>query len=162
MATQMRSILALLNQIHNDRHLVLPDLQRDLVWKPDQMRLLLDSVMRGYPFGSLLFWQTRFLEVMYREFVLDFVPGQTYETKPKPAGVPLQMVLDGQQRLQSLYLAVFGTYDHRRLYFNVTSGPETVTELDDSTDGLGTSYRFEFWQDDEPNRPRRLGRVCKS
>jgi hypothetical protein len=120
------------------------------------MRLLLDSVMRGYPFGSLLFWQTRFLEVEYREFVLDFVPGQTFIIRPKRVGAPLQMVLDGQQRLQSLYIAVFGTYDRRRLYFNVTSGPGTETEQDDSTDGLGTSYRFEFWRDDEPNRPRRL------
>lgn len=156
MATNTESILALLNRIRNDKKLVLPDLQRDFVWRPEQMRLLLDSIMRGFPFGSLLFWQTRFLEVPYREFVLDFVPDHTFTPKIKREGEPLQMVLDGQQRLQSLYIAVFGTYDNRRLYFNVTSGPGTENEQDDSTDGFGTSYRFEFWRNDEANRPRRL------
>lgn len=159
MATQTFAIMALLNQIRSDHQLVLPDIQRDFVWKADQLRLLLDSIMRGYPFGALLLWQTRHIEVAYREFVTDYQSGQTFATKVKPAGTPLRMVLDGQQRLQSLYLAVYGTYDHRRLYFNVTSGPGTETQ-DDSGEGLGASYRFEFWRDDDANKPKRLVRVA--
>ena len=69
MASKTESIMSLLNQIRNDQQLVLPDIQRDFVWSMEQIRLLMDSVMREYPFGSLLFWQTRFLEVPYREFV---------------------------------------------------------------------------------------------
>jgi len=156
MATKTDSILSLLNEIRNDQQLVLPDIQRDFVWSRDQIRLLMDSIMREYPFGSLLFWQTRFLEVPYREFVSDFQPGSTFATKTKPAGAPLRMVLDGQQRMQSLYLAVYGTHDHRRLYFNVTSGPGASPDDDDD---LMVPYRFEFWRDDDTNRPKRLIRV---
>jgi Protein of unknown function DUF262 len=111
-----------LNQIRKDQQLVLPDLQRDFVWSRDQIRLLMDSIMRGYPFGSLLFWQTRFLEVPYREFVTDSHPGIVFVPKNKPAGQPLRMVLDGQQRLQSLYIAIYGSHDKRRMYFNISSG----------------------------------------
>lgn len=156
MATKTESILSLLNQIRNDQQLVLPDLQRDFVWSRDQIRFLLDSVMREYPFGSLLMWQTRFLEVPYREFVQDYTPGATFVPKVKKAGTPLRMVLDGQQRLQSLYIAIYGTHDRRRLYLNVTSGPGASSEEDDVDDGVPASYRFEFWQDSDPNRPKRL------
>jgi hypothetical protein len=156
MATKTESILSLLNQIRNDQQLVLPDLQRDFVWRPDQIRLLLDTIMREYPFGSLLLWQTRFLEVPYRNFVQDYTPALTFVPQLKKAGAPLRMVLDGQQRLQSLYIAVYGTHDRRRMYFNVTSGPGSNAEPDDQEDGLGTAYRFEFWQDSDENRPKRL------
>ena len=157
MATRSTSIMALVNQIRNDE-LVLPDLQRDFVWKEDQVRLLFDSIMRGYPFGSLLFWNTQFVTVPYREFVRDARPSQTFSTKTKDAGRRLMMALDGQQRLQSLYLAIYGSYDGRRLYFNVTSGPEGTTATQD--DKTGKNYRFEFWRDDEPNRAKRLLRVA--
>ncbi len=154
-----KSILTLLSEIR-DEEIVLPDLQRDFVWKEDQIRQLLDSLMRGYPFGSLLLWNTQFLEVAYREFVRDFVPGLAHVAKVKPVGKKLKMVLDGQQRLQSFYLAVFGTHDHRRLYFNVTSGPDGVGSTDsDDDEGTGKNYSFQFWRDDATNRPKRFVRV---
>jgi hypothetical protein len=163
MPSRSTSINALMNDITLGR-LVLPDLQRDFVWKEDQIRLLLDSILRGYPFGSLLIWNTQFLQVPYVEFVRDFRTGQTRATRMKPVGKQRHMVLDGQQRLQSLYLAIFGTHDGRRLYFNVTSGPESGTGAadDDDGDAVGTkrNYRFEFWRDDEANRPKRLIRVA--
>jgi hypothetical protein len=154
-ATKTESILSLLNQIRNDQQLVLPDLQRDFVWSRDQIRLLMDSIMRGYPFGSLLFWQTRFLAVPYRDFVTDFYPGIVFVPKNKPASTPLRMVLDGQQRLQSLYIAIYGSHDKRRLYFNISSGPGTDQVTDDQ-DEVSASYRFEFWQEHDTNRPKRL------
>jgi hypothetical protein len=67
------------------------------------------------------------------------------------------MVLDGQQRLQSLYLAAEGTYDGRQLYFDVTSGPERPDP--DMTDGTGRNYRSAFWKHDDTNRPKRFVRV---
>jgi Protein of unknown function DUF262 len=163
MPTNSTSIAVLLNDIRQGR-LVLPDLQRDFVWKEDQIRLLFDSLLRGYPFGSLLFWNTQFLELPYRLFVSDFHVGQTFETRTKPAGEQRRMVLDGQQRLQSVYIAIFGSLDGRRLCFNVTSGPGGAAGNEaDEDDGIGTgrNYRFEFWRDDEPNRPLRLLRVAE-
>jgi len=70
----------------------------------------------------------------------------------------MRMVLDGQQRLQSLYLGVHGSHDGKRLYFNVSSGPGFK---DEESDDVAGSYRFAFWQDeDQANRPKRLVRVA--
>ena len=153
MASQVKSIATLINEINN-KELALPDLQRDFVWDETQIRTLLDSIMRDYPFGSLLFWNTQFLEVVYRDFVLHFRKGQPFHTLTKSAGLKKRMVLDGQQRLQSLYVAFAGSHDGRRLFFNITSGPDSKELTDD--DDLGRNYRFEFWSDHEPNRPKRL------
>ena len=152
MATQLKSIAALINEIRGGE-LALPDLQRDYVWNETQIRTLLDSIMRDYPFGSLLFWNTQFLEVVYRDFTSSFVKGQSFQTSVKSAGQKKRMVLDGQQRLQSLYLAFAGTFDGRRLYFNVTSGPESTAA---AADDVGKNYRFEFWGHEESNRAKRL------
>lgn len=157
MAPRPQSILNLLNEVRNGE-VALPDLQRDFVWGEDQIRMLFDSIMRGYPFGCLLLWNTQFIEVVYRDFVVDYTTGQPFVTKVKALGQKMRMVLDGQQRLQSLYVALHGTYDGRRLYFNITSGPgETAADKDDP---LAKSYRFEFWRDDAANRPKRLIRVA--
>lgn len=120
MGTKTTSIAHLLNEIRAE-DIVLPDLQRDFVWKPDDIRLLFDSVMQGYPFGSLLFWETRFLDIYYRDFVKDAQDNMKFIAKMKDSGRPKRMVLDGQQRLQSLYLGVYGSHNGRRLYFDVTS-----------------------------------------
>ncbi len=61
MGTKVTSISYLLNEI-KDGQIVLPDLQRDFVWDNNQIRMLFDSIMRGYPFGSILLWETRYLE----------------------------------------------------------------------------------------------------
>lgn len=89
----------------------------------------------------------------------DYSPHQNAVTKVKPKGKSMHMVLDGQQRLQSLYVAVFGSYDGRRLYFNATSGPKGANEPSEE-DPIGRGYRFEFWRDDQSNRPNRLVRVA--
>lgn len=69
----------------------------------------------------------------------------------------MQMVLDGQQRLQSLYVGIYGSRDGKRLFFNVTSGPGFKDEDSNETEMPIGSFRFEFWQDgDQPNRPKRL------
>lgn len=156
MATRSTSISDLLNQIR-ENELVLPDLQRDFVWEEEQTRLLFDSIMRDYPFGSLLIWQTHYHSVPYRNFVSDFQRGMTFSPKEKPKGARLKMVLDGQQRLQSLLIGAYGSYDGRRLFFNITSGP---ADIDPESDGPVGGYRFEFWRDDDKqNRPKRLVRV---
>jgi hypothetical protein len=150
------SVLHLLNEIR-EKSIVLPDLQRDFVWDQDQIRLLFDSILRRYPFGSLLLWETRFLSVSYREFVKDFKQSTTFVPDIKPANKQMRMVLDGQQRLQSLYLGIYGSHEGKRLYFNVLSGPRRG---ENETDPGDASYQFEFRRDDETtSRPKRLVRV---
>lgn len=157
MSTRSTSISDLLNQIREEE-LVLPDIQRDFVWDTDQMRLFFDSVMKDYPFGSMLIWETQYHEVLYRQFVADYTTGMTFVPKVKEASRRRKMVLDGQQRLQTLYIGAYGSFDGRRLHFNMTSGPGD--RGDENDDPIG-SYRFEFRQDaDASRRPKQLIRVA--
>jgi uncharacterized protein with ParB-like and HNH nuclease domain len=94
--------------------LLIPDLQRPFVWTPTQVVLLIDSLLRGWPFGTLLLWSVKNEEmgvIPHRPFwkIVD----RTNE--PLPALVSkaiapqrFRMMLDGQQRLQSLLLAFGG------------------------------------------------------
>lgn len=72
----------------------LPDIQRPFVWKNAKVRDLFDSMYRGYPVGYLLFWQNEFS---------DDASVIGTDTKQKP---PRLLIVDGQQRLTSLYAVV--------------------------------------------------------
>src|SRR5437879_5848052 len=64
------SIYGLLNQIKSG-DIVLPAIQRDFVWSEEKVTRLLDSVMRGYPIGITLLWET-YDDVQYRHFVENY------------------------------------------------------------------------------------------
>ncbi len=74
----------------------LPDIQRPFVWKNAKVRDLFDSMYKGYPVGYLLFWQNG-LAADHRTIGID--------DKQKP---PRLVIVDGQQRLTSLYAVVNG------------------------------------------------------
>ncbi len=79
----------------------IPAFQRGFVWEMDRVAYLLDSIYKGYPFGSLLFWRTK--QQMTTERKLGSF------TLPEPhADYPIDYVLDGQQRLTSIF-TVFQT-----------------------------------------------------
>src|SRR6056297_3018349 len=104
------NIVSILNQIDSGE-IVLPAIQRDFVWGENKIEKLMDSIMRGYPIGIVLMWET-FNDIQYRKF------DKCYNT----ANSKLRVVLDGQQRLQSLYLALYGHYNNEYLYFDILSG----------------------------------------
>lgn len=93
---------------------LIPDLQRPYVWTPNQVSLLVDSLIRGWPFGTLLMWkvgQGELQNIPHRQFwrVVDRAGngnGSVIARKDPPA--VYHMVLDGQQRVQSLLLALGG------------------------------------------------------
>ena len=94
--------------------LLVPDLQRPYVWTPSQVILLVDSLLRGWPFGTLLLWSVHKEElagIPSRPFwrVVDRT-GEFDDQQVGKSNPPAQfrMVLDGQQRLQSLLLAFGG------------------------------------------------------
>lgn len=74
----------------------LPDIQRPFVWKAIKVRELFDSMFRGYPVGSLLFWGTS---------ESAGGAGKAIGTQPRQK-TPKLLIVDGQQRLTSLF-AVF-------------------------------------------------------
>jgi hypothetical protein len=97
-----------------DATLLIPDLQRPYVWLPFKVVLLVDSLIRGWPFGTLLTWKVK-PDDPARELARPFwrVVDRTVEDDGEPIGMKhppasFQMVLDGQQRVQSLLLALGG------------------------------------------------------
>ena len=93
---------------------LIPDLQRPYVWTPQQVTLLVDSLIRGWPFGTLLMWKVAAgsaIQIPFRSFwkVVDRTEeeeGSSVTAMDQPSDY--HMVLDGQQRIQSLLLALAG------------------------------------------------------
>ena len=57
------------------REYVLPAIQREFVWWPEQIECLFDSLMQGYPIGSFLFWMVRregIEKYKFYDFMLDY------------------------------------------------------------------------------------------
>ncbi|MGZ0105053.1 DUF262 domain-containing protein [Achromobacter xylosoxidans] len=79
----------------------IPAFQRGFVWEMDRVAYLLDSIYKGFPFGSLLFWRTK--QKLATERNLG-----TFTLPDPQADYPIDYVLDGQQRLTSIF-TVFQT-----------------------------------------------------
>jgi hypothetical protein len=116
-----QSIRGLLAQVEAGR-IVLPAMQRPFVWEDDRIYKLVDSLLRRFPLGTVLMWKTSTMQ-RYRHFRKDVDPAIaqvfTYESS---ASGDRYLVLDGQQRLTSLLIALKGTYGGRRLYLDTLSG----------------------------------------
>jgi len=114
------NIVTLLNQI-DSRDIVLPAIQRDFVWSEEKIEKLMDSIMRGYPVGIVLVWET-YKDIQYREFEKIYRNGTRPAFIDNSSNKKLKLVLDGQQRLQALFLALYGSYNGKYLYFDILSG----------------------------------------
>jgi uncharacterized protein with ParB-like and HNH nuclease domain len=103
----------------NERKYVLPAIQREFVWKPDQIVRLFDSLMKGYPIGSFLFWMVpaaRTKDYAFYHFVQDYHERDArHNQKAVLTGASdITAVLDGQQRLTALFIGLCGTYAFRK------------------------------------------------
>lgn len=114
------TIQSLLEEIQH-KELVLPEFQREFTWSRTQVRRLFESLFKGYPTGSLLVWVT------------DQPPKIKNDAYDLENVRRVKVLLDGQQRLTSLYLHAYnevppyynpGEIDssYFELYFNVESG----------------------------------------
>lgn len=102
--------------------IVLPAMQRPFVWKEDRITRLIDSMLRGFPLGTALLWKTSTMQ-RFRRFQKDVQPnaGITVDFDSGKSSESY-LVLDGQQRLTSLYVAMAGTYQNKKLYVDALSG----------------------------------------
>ncbi len=149
----------------------LPDIQREYVWlkKADEKKIeqLFDSILRGYPIGSFLFWKLQKediaksdeqdenkLNFQLYQFITNYDERKPHNEKIRIEQIKrddLYIVLDGQQRLTSLYIGFKGTrtlkkkwakndnpnaYEEKRLYLNLKHQPN----MDNPED----NYQFEF------------------
>lgn len=149
------------------RKFLLPAIQRKFVWSCEQIEVLFDSIMRNYPINSFMMWNVtsddtknnyKFYEFLkeYRAFFQDENP--FINTKGYP---DFLAIIDGQQRLTSLYLGLKGTYAYkmprkwwkndeeclptRKLYINLSS------QLN-SEDERKMVYDFKFLSKADVNR----------
>lgn len=99
---------------------VLPEFQRDFVWKPKDTKALLISILRNFPAGTLL--------ILRNETGGYGLATREIEDAPK-AEKPEKIVLDGQQRLTALYHAFYGKGEYR-FFLDLTKLSENIIEED--------------------------------
>ncbi|RWP57276.1 DUF262 domain-containing protein [Mesorhizobium sp.] len=145
---------------------VLPAIQREFVWKPEQICRLFDSLMQGFPVGSFLFWKIE-KETSTKFTFYGFV--RDYHERDRPHCPPLgnppegsvTAVLDGQQRLTALNIGLRGSLAHKEPYKrwnNPDAFPRTRLYLDlghsSISEDRNLAYRFEFLTDERAKSPR--------
>lgn len=101
----------------------IPKFQRDFVWSIDKTAKLLDSILRGYPIGTFILWQTN-------ERINDIKNVGNLEIPETPDGTKVQYVLDGQQRITSLFAAYLGAHIKKAGEKKVTDYSSIVVNLD--------------------------------
>ncbi len=152
-----------IDAVHNKKYM-LPAIQRELVWNSHQIERLFDSLMRDYPVGSFLFWHVdkrKSQDYQFYEFIRDYHErDRKHNPKADVHGdEDITAILDGQQRLTSLYIGLRGSYAEKepmkrwdndaafppkRLYLNLIK-----KYSDEEDDGLDLEYDFYFMSEKE-------------
>lgn len=111
------TISAAIRNIENNQYL-LPAIQREFRWSHEKIEWLFDSIMRNYPISSFLFWRVEGStksSYKFYQFLKEYK--QRYKTHnvefPTSGHNDFTAVLDGQQRLTSLYIGLRGNYAYR-------------------------------------------------
>ncbi len=101
----------------------IPKFQRDFVWSVKKTAKLLDSILKGYPIGTFILWQTD-------DRLNDVKNIGNLQIPETPDGTKVQYVLDGQQRITSLYAAYFGAEIPKNGEQNVVDYKQIFVNLD--------------------------------
>jgi len=143
-----------------NRTTFLPSIQREFVWDPIAIEKLFDSIMGDYPISSFLFWRIQeehTKDWVAYEFIRDFDKEDPHNREANVAGLhrSIYLVLDGQQRLTSLFIGLKGSYrffyrrwKKTRLYLNILK-PQVRNE--ENPEEL--TYQFKFRENDKPDNP---------
>lgn len=176
MPYQSDTIAAVVNRLNVQYFL--PAIQRQFVWRPDQIVQLFDSVMRGYPISSFLFWELKPENKdqwqVYR-FIDRYSERGTRSDLANTNGVQqLTLVLDGQQRLTSLLIGLKGTYTVKKKYMRWDNPDAWATQIlyvdllhhpgaDEEDVEIGMRYDFRFFENPPANTDQhwwfRVGRI---
>lgn len=141
----IRKVVGYLNNEEHDGGFWLPNIQRPFVWDTEQIEKLFDSIMREYPISTLLVWRTP-SGIKRRKFIDNYFDNLKLSQFQVPEDRRTKLlVLDGQQRLQSLFIGLKGSYNKKELYFNVYSG-ELVTPEE-------MRFKFRFMSPDKAMFP---------
>lgn len=130
----------------------IPKFQRDFVWDKKKTANLIDSLLKGFPFGSFIVWKTKERLKSFKNL------GGKFFEKAKD-GVDIYYILDGQQRMTSLFLALKGEktdyFDYKKLYIDLDKDADsdepiclleeskTSADLDKDNDGDDPVFSLE-------------------
>ncbi|XXM72654.1 DUF262 domain-containing protein [Lysinibacillus sphaericus] len=111
------TIREVIENIHRKKY-ILPAIQREFVWDTDQIERLFDSLMQGYPVGSFLFWyvnKEKSKEFQFYEFIREY---HERDNRHNPTASisgeeDIIAILDGQQRLTSMYIGLKGSFAYK-------------------------------------------------
>lgn len=111
------TIAQAIERIHRNEYL-LPAFQRDFVWSAEQIEKLFDSLMKGYPISSMLFWKVKGgtkTDFRFYKFLSAFIQYHRICNDPIPTDNinDFYAILDRQQRLTSLYIGLCGSYAYK-------------------------------------------------
>ncbi|MBQ9003250.1 MAG: DUF262 domain-containing protein [Eggerthellaceae bacterium] len=140
----------LIAQIEEGR-IKIPQFQRKFVWSVEESAALLDSIIKGYPIGTFIFWDTQ-------ERLRSVRNIGDIELPETPDGRYVQYVLDGQQRITSLYVSYKGAkvlgddgklVDYGEVYVDLTASEEDqVIIVDVSGRDADSVVRFDRLMND--------------
>lgn len=141
------------------RKYVLPSIQREFVWEPDQIEKLFDSLMRNYPISTFLFWKvdkSRIKDFQFYEFLKNYHEKKAKHNTKADLGNEEDVIaiLDGQQRMTSLYIALTGSHAKKLPYYsskNENAYPKKKLYLNllSKAKDIELEYDFRFLSKDE-------------
>lgn len=157
-------------EISRNKYL-LPVIQRELVWTPEQIENLFDSIMSGYPIGSMLFWsynrssesKYKFYKFLEKYDQYENNHNSEFDTKGLE---DITAILDGQQRLTALYLGLKGylnlhiarhrwdnaeSFEKKYLYINL------LYKQDKNSENISNKYEFKFKTEESVNKDNLTG-----
>lgn len=133
------SILEAMENIKAGKY-VMPAFQRQYVWSMDKIEKLWDSIMQGYPISTFLFWHIDDNNVSWDTYFCDFMSEIRFDSSKKADNVNYELrtvdttiastaILDGQQRLTSLYISLFGETGIRQKHQRRNNSGKICTKL---------------------------------
>lgn len=142
---------------------LLPALQREYVWSTSQIEMLFDSLMRGYPINTMMFWDIDMFSTQNIDFYYFLEPEYTQktpndrlQTKNDLDNETHHIVIDGQQRITSLRIGICGSYKtkseryEKRLRLRLDDGNHDA-------DDEGKVYDFRFLTQREFDKKNEAG-----
>lgn len=152
------TIRNVINKI-DTREWVLPSIQRKFIWDTERIINLFDSLMQGYPIGTLMVWKVSSHATIKRIGFYDFL--QDYQERwreicndYRPTTDVVYSIIDGQQRLNSLYIGLKGSYAEKlprkkwRNAYDSSIQPKMYLYINlcehDTNDENGRFYNFSF------------------
>ena len=170
---QSISIKKAMNNIVSNKYL-LPAIQRKFVWSIEQIERLFDSILRGYPINSFMLWEIKDKEIKHNYKFYQFIKNYVQKFNEDNPDVAIELlednffaIIDGQQRLTSLYIGLKGSYKikmpskwwheneektpmyNKKLYLDISA--PLSSDIDNEKE-----YNFKFMSDEEKIKDEKL------